>query len=773
MKIIRNLTIGTFLFSLYALLGPPISGADKPPHITGISVPQGGATTIIFHGNIGPFRVQTRTSVDPQAPWTDLADVKVTEIQPGVFMGLIPRDPVREELAFYRVISDKETITDLKGWTFLVQVSSPANSQYFVPGESPIVTVRILDTFAQGISRADFSTLNLYLYGPENPQLSVTASKLLNASTDRAARPHHYIDLKTNPDVQVAGNILTYRLRPVTDEAPGSYTLGIWSVLASDGIQQIMKFSALQIGTAEIETPVVTKVQCAVCHEGPVSGKLYLHHIDPARSPTGSWALDYDAVTSCKMCHNNDGYAAIKDANGVYMSDSIMRRVHGVHMGHELKSDFNTNALTGSFRFYTHVKFPANLNNCTTCHVDDRWKTEVSRAACASCHDNTWFGPKDQLPPSMVAHEGGPALNDNRCSTCHTEDGPAEAVDVSHSIAPPAFKNLVQLELSPPANGRFYLPGDAPTVTIKIKDAASGTAIDPKTIVEPLISTNVAPNEWKRGYLYVSGPRAATMPVLTTAALAPNTNGYYANNDFRVRVKPANEDPRITRTTDSIIYQLAPITNLMTGTYTVFAEATPNAGLGGWAYLNFQVGSTNIEAHVAMNCTDCHRDNRMHESSFAVSFTPDICKSCHDNNHQMTGRTGWASGNNGFGAAPLNRRVHGVHFGKYLDKPKDIHPRYDYSEVIFPQDIRNCTKCHAQSSSWNEKPSRLACLSCHDSDPAIAHGALMTFDFVTPQDAWNGDEIETCIVCHGKNSTLSPKAVHSISNPYVPPYPRE
>jgi OmcA/MtrC family decaheme c-type cytochrome len=201
-------------------------------------------------------------------------------------------------------------------------------------------------------------------------------------------------------------------------------------------------------------------------------------------------------------------------------------------------------------------------------------------------------------------------------------------------------------------------------------------------------------------------------------------------------------------------------------------EVTPNAPLGGWAYTNFQVGSTGREPMVATSCIDCHRDTRMHGTSFAVTFTPDICKSCHDNQHQMLGRIGWTNSNNGFGAAPLSRRVHGVHFGKYVDKPGEIHRTYDYSHVIFPQDVRNCTKCHSESSSWTEKPSRVACLACHDSDYAIAHGTSMTLDF-TPQEPFSGGEVETCIVCHGKTSTYAPNAVHSITNPYVPPYPRE
>ena len=47
-----------------------------------------------------------------------------------------------------------------------------------------------------------------------------------------------------------------------------------------------------------------------------------------------------------------------------------------------------------------------------------------------------------------------------------------------------------------------------------------------------------------------------------------------------------------------------------------------------------------------------------------------------------------------------------------------------FNEVKFPQDIRNCTKCHdgsanavhktADGDNWKNVPSRLACGACHD-----------------------------------------------------------
>lgn len=345
-----------------------------------------------------------------------------------------------------------------------------------------------------------------------------------------------------------------------------------------------------------------------------------------------------------------------------------------------------------------------------------------------------------QAPPEEKAAPPEPTV------TRPSGDGALSVVEV-HKIPEWGFKQTVELTMSTPANGEYYVAGETPKITIVLKDASTGEVINPATIVEPVDSSDVQTNEWRRANLYVSGPRTHTLPVLTLAAKDPDAEHSYANIDFRVLIDSAHADPRITRSATAVTYQLDDVEGLVPGTYTAFVEVMPTAPLGGWDFVNFQVGTSTPEPKVATNCTTCHDDARMHAGYFAVEFNPDICKSCHDYENQMEGKTGWTDSNWGFGAAPLARRVHGVHFGASLDKPEEVHQQYDYSNVVFPQDVRNCTTCHSETDAWKEKPSRLACLACHDTDPAIAHGFQMTSD-PTADDPWSGDEVESCIVCH-------------------------
>ncbi len=76
------------------------------------------------------------------------------------------------------------------------------------------------------------------------------------------------------------------------------------------------------------------------------------------------------------------------------------------------------------------------------------------------------------------------------------------------------------------------------------------------------------------------------------------------------------------------------------------------------------------------------------------------------------------------------------------------------NEITFPQDIRNCVKCHngTEGDNWKTKPSRKACGSCHDTttwiSPAPAGFTLHSGGAMTDDS--------TCAVCHGATTGLAP-----------------
>jgi OmcA/MtrC family decaheme c-type cytochrome len=114
-------------------------------------------------------------------------------------------------------------------------------------------------------------------------------------------------------------------------------------------------------------------------------------------------------------------------------------------------------------------------------------------------------------------------------------------------------------------------------------------------------------------------------------------------------------------------------------------------------------------------CNSCHYDLALHGGHRRAI---NGCVMCH--NPQSTDPE---SGN----TVNLKVMAHKIHMGANLPSVQAGIPYqiigyrnavHDYSEVIFPRDIRNCTTCHRddapKGTRFMTSPSRAACGSCHD-----------------------------------------------------------
>lgn len=95
--------------------------------------------------------------------------------------------------------------------------------------------------------------------------------------------------------------------------------------------------------------------------------------------------------------------------------------------------------------------------------------------------------------------------------------------------------------------------------------------------------------------------------------------------------------------------------------------------------------------------------------------------------------------------------IHKVHMGSSLPSVQAGNKYFvvhrgnvqDYSTIVYPQDIRNCTSCHAQgpaqANNWTTKPSQAVCGSCHDD-----------VNFATGQNHVNLPQVDDsqCANCH-------------------------
>jgi OmcA/MtrC family decaheme c-type cytochrome len=107
-------------------------------------------------------------------------------------------------------------------------------------------------------------------------------------------------------------------------------------------------------------------------------------------------------------------------------------------------------------------------------------------------------------------------------------------------------------------------------------------------------------------------------------------------------------------------------------------------------------------------CVTCHTDQRKYGQARATSV-----------GNVFTGSTAVADGVT-VGNFPV--LIHRVHKGELLVKQGYNYAGVLLNETRFPQDIRNCAKCHdaaepkvaPQADNFKKVPSRLACGACHD-----------------------------------------------------------
>jgi OmcA/MtrC family decaheme c-type cytochrome len=161
-------------------------------------------------------------------------------------------------------------------------------------------------------------------------------------------------------------------------------------------------------------------------------------------------------------------------------------------------------------------------------------------------------------------------------------------------------------------------------------------------------------------------------------------------------------------------------------------------------------------------CNTCHAKLELHGSR----TEGDYCVTCHN--------PGSADANSE-NTVDMKVLVHRIHNARNLPSVEGGIPykiwgfrngEHDYSHVSYPQDMRNCTRCHAgqedvdwaameglpepravltaDGHNWANKPSAAACLSCHEEEQAVVHV----------------EEMLTCDVCHGDGGPVSVRQRH-------------
>jgi len=566
----------------------------------------------------------------------------------------------------------------------------------------------------------------------------------------------------TNTDYPTRGAVYdataTYRAGIAFGGHGGPASSPIYDFRPSDGTTDAATISSRNI---------VATATCEKCHGNEFHGH----------------GGDRKSVENCVMCHNptaNASDLANNLAGGETDSTNMSVMIHNIHNGTDdywvYRSraggnwyswgavDEPTGVLTGTAddnlvakaRSTHQMTFPDKAYNCTVCHETGTttmsdglyWQTAPSRVGCGdSCHTGVdWVAGG-----TGTLHSGGPQTDDTGCAECHPAAGTSKSIEVAHSTANTTIIAAADLALDTPEYTVAVSIVDAAGADVAATDIA-GTATSVKVVISDAngVIDHTAVADFGHANLFVYGPRALAQPVLTTAAAAGG-GGYYASNNLAT-------DAKATATAGSIMYQLDTATGLTAGTYAAYVDivnaggdATDGYQAPSVAKVNFQVGTTTVEAQTAGSCYDCHGETTMHGGKTSshrhdTKFDAETCAACHDYTLGSPSSTAY----DWLGAKPIRKRVHAVHGAKklyagaiadgktateadaFVDEVVGHAPAVEghvWSHISFPSELNDCAgSCHQpadSSDAWKTNPNQLACMGCHATEKASDHMFLM------------------------------------------------
>ncbi|MRD47923.1 OmcA/MtrC family decaheme c-type cytochrome [Caenimonas koreensis] len=262
-----------------------------------------------------------------------------------------------------------------------------------------------------------------------------------------------------------------------------------------------------------------------------------------------------------------------------------------------------------------------------------------------------------------------------------------------------------------------------------------------------------------------------TDPALAAAQLTYNADGYYTYTFKTDITNPAltNGVTYEPNRTHRVAIQLS---------YVNAAGETVKVN----PYFDFRIGADGKSVAVTdpaltrkmtdvTSCNSCHEKLALHGGG---RVDTQFCVTCHN-----PGTTDANSGN----VLTLSTMVHKIHSGKLLKKALDEgkggedytiwgykDEKIGFAEVGFPQDLRNCTKCHSgsnpatpQGDNWKTRPSKEACLTCHannaGSDWDTSH-KVIAGTLVGAGAQAKALTNKQCADCHVVGSNISPERVH-------------
>ena len=429
----------------------------------------------------------------------------------------------------------------------------------------------------------------------------------------------------------------------------------------------------------------------------PVRDIVHTATCNGCHNPLQAHGGSRQSVQLCLTCHTQ---GAVDPESNNSIDFNVM--LHKIHMGKHLPSvvagkPYSIVGNSLSVHDWSHAGFPQPIANCQSCHTatdSDRWVTNATREACMSCHENV----SDPNAMAMGAHPF-PVPLEAVCGSCHSsttntarDAREAHVVPLNNPLTPALSVEILSVTVAS--------PDDPPAVRIK---ALTGTrAAPPATPV-----TNPAAFSWleaqingpNTGYVLnaynlVRVPKEMLVNLVADPAV-PGEFTFSLPRSLRALVGTVG-DPETDSYTLSIRPQYDPTPGAQPDNDKVDQLTNPTKEFGAG-----EVVTPRAPVADTAKCNSCHGALTMH-GTYALAKNTEQCALCHTSTFDTRVRQGANKQAGPTTSLRLSTMVHRIHGTSIAERPYKLYgyaamapfPIVDFSEIGFPGDTRDCTKCH-------------------------------------------------------------------------------
>ena len=516
----------------------------------------------------------------------------------------------------------------------------------------------------------------------------------------------------------------------------------------------------------------------------------------------------------CVTCHNPGSWVA--GTPNTPVDFKVM--IHKIHDGINLPSVLAGTPYVVNGTDFSKVVFPQDVRNCTVCHdgtpgasnataQGDNWKMQPSMPACGACHDDVYFGtkPDPAKPYQTIAHPGGVMTDNSACALCHAAGKFTDNKDivVAHSfptqLAAAAAKFQYNIVSVTPTTA-----GSTPVITFSVTDPTNGGK----------------PYDLKADSAFTATTSGTSRLAVSIGWNTPGTLDFGNDGNTQNYGQPVSIDALATSVAGTAagtytVTSPVAIPAAQTGTLRVTIDGHPAGDVTTAGTFTDRLPVTSVFKDFAITgavtprrtvvdiakCDVCHAVLSLHGNN--RTDQPGVCVVCHNPNATDLAQR-IAAGAAGEQSIDFKVMIHAIHAGEsdkggFRTKGITVYgfggSVNDFSGVVFPGKLNDCSNCHAGTSyqltgiwgaptangilgtttstgasasdptdNLRTSPTAAVCTSCHDDAATQTHiqDSGIGGSFSVTQAAIAAAAPEACSFCHGPGKVFDVQVVHGV-----------